>query len=186
MTKLFKMTPLEDSYGCNFNILIDGHPRVMGVAEILKEWSIFRMQCIKNGLAHDIAEKKARLHLLLGLKKILLDIDKAIAIIRETKLDSEVVPNLMNGFDIDEKQAEFVAEIKLRNINEEYILKRVHDVDVLQEDIQKMTAILESDTEVRKLIISQLKEIAKKYGEERKTTLIDKESVARARRRKIY
>ncbi len=178
MTKLFKMTPLEDSYGCNFNILIDGHPRVMGVAEILKEWSVFRMQCIKNGLAHDIAEKKARLHLLLGLKKILLDIDKAIVIIRETKLDSEVVPNLIKGFDIDEKQAEFVAEIKLRNINEEYILKRVHDVDVLQEDIQKMTAILESDTEVRKLIISQLKEIAKKYGEDRKTTLIDKENVA--------
>lgn len=178
MTKLFKMTPLEDSYGCNFNILIDGQPRVMGVTEILKEWSIFRMQCIKNGLEHDIAEKKARLHLLLGLKKILLDIDKAIAIIRETKLDSEVVPNLMQGFEIDEKQAEFVAEIKLRNINEEYILKRVHDVDVLQEDIQNMTAILQSDTEVRKLIISQLREVAKKYGQDRKTTLIDKESVA--------
>lgn len=178
MAKLFKMTPLEDSYGCNFNILIEGQPRVMGVGEILKEWSVFRMGCIKNGLAHDIAEKTARLHLLLGLKKILLDIDKAIAIIRETKLDSEVVPNLMRGFDIDEKQAEFVAEIKLRNINEEYILKRVHDVDVLQEDIQKMTAILENDAEVRKLIISQLKEIAKKYGQDRKTTLLDKATVA--------
>ncbi len=178
MAKLFKITPLEDSYSCNFNILIEGQPRVMGVTEILRQWTRFRIQCIKNGLKHDIADKKARLHLLLGLKKILLDIDKAIAIIRGTKLDSEVVPNLMEGFDIDEKQAEFVAEIKLRNINEEYILRRVHDVDVLKQEIDDMTVLLEQEAEIKKLIINQLKEISKKYGKDRLTTLIDKNKVS--------
>ena len=173
MAKLFKLTPLEDSFGCNFNILINSRPVVLGVKDIIAEWSKFRMECVKRGLEYDIQEKSDKLHLLQGLKKILLDIDKAIAIIRTTEAEAEVIPNLMQGFDIDKVQAEYVAEIKLRNLNKEYILKRTAEIERLIEDIEEMKRILGSDKEVKKVIIGQLNEIAKKYGEDRKTDLID-------------
>ena len=172
MARLYKLTPLEDAFSCNFNILIDGQPRVMGVREIIREWTRFRRTCICRRLAFDIRNKKDKLHLLLGLKKILLDIDKAIRIVRETELDEEVVPNLMAGFGIDKVQAEFVAEIKLRNLNKQYILKRTAETDALAEEIQKLTDILQSDQEIKKLIIASLKETAKKYGKDRKTEII--------------
>ena len=173
MAKLFKLTPLEDSFGCNFNILINSRPVVLGVKDIIAEWSKFRMECVKRGLEYDIQEKSDKLHLLQGLKKILLDIDKAIAIIRTTEAEAEVIPNLMQGFDIDKVQAEYVAEIKLRNLKKEYILKRTAEIERLIEDIEEMKRILGSDKEVKKVIIGQLNEIAKKYGEDRKTDLID-------------
>ncbi len=177
MMRLFKMTTLEDSFSCNFNVLIDGQPRVMGVREILKEWIRFRRGCICRRLEFDIKNKKDKLHLLLGLKKILLDIDKAIRIVRETELDEEVVPNLMAGFGIDKIQAEFVAEIKLRNLNKQYILKRTAETDALAEEIEKLTYILSNDKEIKKLIIASLKETAKKYGKDRKTEIIAGEDV---------
>lgn len=177
MMRLFKMTTLEDSFSCNFNVLIDGQPRVMGVREILKEWIRFRRGCICRRLEFDIKNKKDKLHLLLGLKKILLDIDKAIRIVRETELDEEVVPNLMAGFGIDKIQAEFVAEIKLRNLNKQYILKRTAETDALAEEIEKLTYILSNDKEIKKLIIASLKETAKKYGKVRKTEIIAGEDV---------
>lgn len=171
MQKLFKLTPLQDSFGCNFNVLIDGNPRVMGVGEILKEWTDFRTSCIKRRITFDLGKKKEKLHLLLGLQKILLDIDKAIKIIRETAEESEVVPNLMIGFGIDEVQAEYVAEIKLRHINKEYILKRLEEINDLKNDIADMEDTLESPRRIKNIIISDLKDIVEKYGQPRRTLL---------------
>ena len=172
MQKLFRMTPLQDNYSCNFNILVGGAPKVMGVREILEEWSAFRLECVRRRLVFDLKKKQEKLHLLLGLDKILLDIDKAIAIIRETELDSEVVPNLMIGFGIDEIQANFVAEIKLRNINKEYILKRTQEVDTLAAEIADLEELLASDRRIRAVITDELKAIAEKYGKERRTAIV--------------
>ena len=177
MTKLFKMTPLEDSFGCNFNVLIDGAPQVLGVYGILKAWIDFRTNCVKRKISFDILKKRDKLHLLLGLREILLDIDKAIKIVRETEDDDMVVPNLMKGFKIDELQAEFVAEIKLRNLNKQYILKRTAECDELAEEIKRLEEILGSEKEIKKLIIEGLKEIIKKYGAERKTDIIENAEV---------
>ena len=157
MQKLFRMTPLQDSFGCNFNILIAGMPRVMGVREILTEWTAWRAGCIRRRVYFQLQKKKDRLHLLKGLGKILLDIDKAIAIIRETELDAEVVPNLMIGFGIDQTQAEFVAEIKLRNINKEYILKKLQETDTLEQEIADLEQTLGSDRRIRRIIVTELR-----------------------------
>lgn len=173
MARLYKQTPLEDSFSCNFNILINGEPKVMGVREILHHWIDFRTECIRRMLLFDIEKKEARLHLLEGLEKILLDIDKAIYIVRNTPEDAMVVPNLMAGFGIDKIQAEFVAEIKLRNLNKEYILKRTSEIEKLLEEIADLKKTAESDVRIRKLIAKQLDEIAKKYGSDRKTIVID-------------
>ena len=178
MLKLYKLTPLEDSFSCNFNILIDSVPRVMGVKEIISEWVKFRMTCIRNGAKFDIEQKTKRLHLLMGLKKILLDIDKAISIIRHTEAESEVVPNLMAGFGIDELQAEYIAEIRLRNLNKEYILKNIDNIDKLTSEIADLNKLISSDRTVKARIAAQLKEIAKKYGMERKTKLIEAEEMS--------
>ncbi len=172
MSKLFKMTPLEDSFSCNFNILIGTSPKVMGIAEILANWTEFRMGCLKRKIKYDINKLTHRLHLLEGLKKILLNIDKAIKIIRDTEKDDDVVPNLMNGFDIDEIQADFIADIKLRNLNKEHILKRLQDVDDLNDELDRLDAIVKDDGEIKKIIIDELKEISKKYGQERKTEIV--------------
>jgi len=172
MSKLFKMTPLEDSFSCNFNILIGTSPKVMGIAEILANWTEFRMSCLKRKIKYDINKLTHRLHLLEGLKKILLNIDKAIKIIRDTEKDDDVVPNLMNGFDIDEIQADFIADIKLRNLNKEHILKRLQDVDDLNDELDRLDAIVKDDGEIKKIIIDELKEISKKYGQERKTEIV--------------
>ena len=177
MQKLFKMTTLMDSFGCNFNILIGSTPKVMGIREIISEWSKFRIECIKRQLAYDINKKSDRLHLLEGLEKILLDIDKAIKIIRETEEDELVVPNLMKGFGIDEIQAEFVAEIKLRNLNKEYILKRTQDIEDLIDEIARLRSIYSDEEKVKEVIIDQLKEISKKYGKERKTAIIGNDEI---------
>ena len=172
MKKLFRITPLQDVFSCNFNILVGGMPKVMGVAEILEQWTDFRITCVKRKTKFELARKKEKLHLLTGLKKILLDIDKAIKIIRETEDDAEVVPNLMIGFCIDETQAEYVADIKLRNINKGYILKRIEEIDSLKEEIADMEDILSSERRVKQIIISELGDIAKKYGKSRKTMFI--------------
>ncbi len=172
MKKLFRITPLQDVFSCNFNILVGGMPKVMGVAEILEQWTDFRITCVKRKTKFELARKKEKLHLLTGLKKILLDIDKAIKIIRETEDDAEVVPNLMIGFGIDETQAEYVADIKLRNINKGYILKRIEEIDSLKEEIADMEDILSSERRVKQIIISELGDIAKKYGKSRKTMFI--------------
>lgn len=172
MKKLFRITPLQDVFSCNFNILVGGMPKVMGVAEILEQWTDFRIACVKRKTKFELARKKEKLHLLTGLKKILLDIDKAIKIIRETEDDAEVVPNLMIGFGIDETQAEYVADIKLRNINKGYILKRIEEIDSLKEEIADMEDILSSERRVKQIIISELGDIAKKYGKPRKTMFI--------------
>lgn len=172
MKKLFRITPLQDVFSCNFNILVGGMPKVMGVAEILEQWTDFRITCVKRKTKFELARKKEKLHLLTGLKKILLDIDKAIKIIRETEDDAEVVPNLMIGFSIDETQAEYVADIKLRNINKGYILKRIEEIDSLKEEIADMEDILSSERRVKQIIISELGDIAKKYGKPRKTMFI--------------
>ncbi len=172
MQKLYKMTPLEDSFACNFNVLVGGTPKVYGVRELLEEWTAFRFECVKRGLYFDITKKKDRLHLLLGLKKILLDIDKAIAIIRNTEDDKEVVPNLMIGFGIDEVQAEFVADIKLRNLNRAYILSKTDETDGLQKEIAQLEDTLGSEKKIKKIIVSQLEHIIKKYGKPRKTTIL--------------
>lgn len=172
MKKLFRITPLQDIFSCNFNILVGGMPKVMGVAEILEQWTDFRITCVKRKTKFELARKKEKLHLLTGLKKILLDIDKAINIIRETEDDAEVVPNLMIGFGIDETQAEYVADIKLRNINKGYILKRIEEIDSLKEEIADMEDILSSERRVKQIIISELGDIAKKYGKPRKTMFI--------------
>ena len=172
MKKLFRITPLQDVFSCNFNILVGGMPKVMGVAEILEQWTDFRITCVKRKTKFELARKKEKLHLLTGLKKILLDIDKAIKIIRETEDDAEVVPNLMIGFGIDETQAEYVADIKLRNINKGYILKRIEEIDSLKEEIADMEDILSSERRVKQIIILELGDIAKKYGKPRKTMFI--------------
>lgn len=175
MLKLFKLTPLEDSFSCNFNVLINSVPKVMGVKGILGEWVSFRMDCIKRGLQFDIERKHKRLHLLTGLKKILLDIDKAVSIIRHTELEEDVVPNLMVGFDIDKEQAEYIADIKLRSLNREYILNRTADIEKLISEIDEANRILSSDREVKKIIAKQLREISKKYAKPRATELISEE-----------
>ncbi|MCL2109509.1 MAG: DNA topoisomerase (ATP-hydrolyzing) subunit A [Oscillospiraceae bacterium] len=172
MRKLFRLTPLQDSFSCNFNVLVAGVPRVFGVGELLTEWIAFRTECVKRRVYFELNKKKERLHLLRGLQKILLDIDKAIKLIRETREDAEVVPNLMIGFGIDENQAEYVAEIKLRHINREYILKRTEEIANLEKDIAELQEILDSKTKVKNIIIAELKEIAKKYGGERKTLFV--------------
>ena len=172
MQKLFRLTPLQDSFACNFNILIAGMPRVMGVGEILEEWTAWRTDCVKRRIYFQIQKKEERLHLLKGLERILLDIDKAIRIIRETELDSEVIPNLMIGFGIDEIQANFVADIKLRNINKEYILKQTKAISELEKEIADLTATLKSHKKLQAVIIGELKTVAEKYGQDRKTEII--------------
>ena len=172
MQKLFRMTPLQDSFACNFNILIAGMPRVMGIGEILDEWTAWRIDCVKRRLYYQIQKKQERLHLLKGLERILLDIDKAISIIRETELDSEVVPNLMIGFGIDEIQANFVAEIKLRNINKEYILKQTKATSLLEQEIRELQDTLNSARKLKNVIIGELQEVSKKYGQPRKTEIV--------------
>lgn len=172
MQKLFKLTPLEDSFSCNFNILIAGKPRVMGVREIMLEWIAFRTECIRRGVFFDLGKKQDRLHLLLGLQKILLDIDKAIEIIRQTEDDKQVIPNLMIGFGIDEIQAEFVADIKLRNLNKEYIVNKISEIDKLKEDIADCEEILAKPARVKKIIIQQLQNMIKKYAKPRLTQLL--------------
>lgn len=169
MQKLYRLTPLQDSYPCNFNILIAGTPRVMGVREILTEWTAFREECVQRRTYFELQKKKEKLHLLEALSKILLDIDKAIRIIRETENEADVVPNLMIGFGIDEVQAEYVAEIKLRNINRQYILRRVEEVDQLRKEIGELEEILRDKKKVRKIIIEELRRVIKNYAQPRKT-----------------
>ncbi len=172
MQKLFRLTPLQDSFPCNFNILIAGMPRVMGVGEILEEWTAWRMECVRRRIYFQIQKKEERLHLLKGLERILLDIDKAIRIIRETELESEVIPNLMIGFGIDEIQANYVAEIKLRNINKEYILKQTKAISQLEEEIADLKSTLNSGRKLRNVIVGELKQVADKYGQARKTEIV--------------
>ena len=172
MNKLFKMTPLEDSFKCNFNVLIDSSPRTMGILEILSEWIRFRLTCLRRELEYDLQKKKDKLHLLLALGKILLDIDKAIRIIRKTEKDEDVIPNLMKGFDIDEVQANYIADIKLRNLNREYILNRIADIEGLQKEIAEMEEILADELKQKALIIQQLTEIKKKYGQPRRSQIL--------------
>ena len=172
MQKLFRLTTLQDSFPCNFNILIAGMPRVMGVGEILEEWTAWRIECVKRRIFFQIQQKEDRLHLLKGLERILLDIDKAIRIIRETELDAEVIPNLMIGFGIDEIQANFVAEIKLRNINKEYILKQTKAIAELEKEIKELKSILNSHARLQNVIISELKKVSEIYGQPRKTEII--------------
>ena len=172
MQKLLRLTPLQDSFSCNFNILIAGMPRVMGVGEILEEWTAWRTDCVKRRIFFQIQKKEERLHLLKGLERILLDIDKAIAIIRETELESEVVPNLMIGFGIDEVQANYVAEIKLRNINKEYILKQTKAISQLEKEIADLNSTLKSAVKLQNVIIGELEEVSKKFGKERKTEIL--------------
>ncbi|MDO4199486.1 MAG: DNA topoisomerase (ATP-hydrolyzing) subunit A [Clostridia bacterium] len=175
MIKLFRLTPLEDTFSCNFNILVGGTPKVMGVREILEEWTAFRAECIRRRTAFDLAKKKDKLHLLEGLNKILVDIDKAIAIIRKTEEEQDVVPNLMKGFGIDEVQAEFVAEIKLRHLNREYILKRTSEIESLRGEIEELENILSEKKKIYKIIVKELTGIAKEYGKPRKCLLISPE-----------
>ena len=172
MLKLYKLTALQDTFSCNFNILIAGVPKVMGVREILNEWIAFRIECIRRRTYFDLKKKQDKLHLLKGLKTILLDIDKAVKIVRETEEESEVVPNLMIGFGIDEIQAEYVAEIKLRHLNKEYILKRIEDIENLEEEIADLQAILASKQRVKTIIVKELKNVADKYGKPRKSILL--------------
>ena len=177
MQKLFKVTALEDSFKCNFNILVDSAPRQMGVLEILTEWIRFRMGCLRRELTFDLNKKKDKLHLLLGLGKILLDIDKAIKIIRHTEKEEDVIPNLMSGFGIDQIQAEYIAEIKLRNLNKQYIINRIKEIESLQAEIAHIEEILGDDLKLKALIATQLGEIKKKYGQPRKTQIIQSEDV---------
>ena len=172
MQKLFKTTTLQDSFGCNFNILVGGMPRVMGVREIFEEWTAWRCECVKRRVYHQLQKKKDKLHLLKGLGKILLDIDKAIRIIRETELDAEVIPNLMIGFGIDQVQAEYVAEIKLRNINKEFLLNRLQETDSLEKEIEELEDLLGSDKKIKAVICKELEAVSAKYGQPRKTLLI--------------
>lgn len=172
MNRLFKLTSLQDAFNCNFNILIGSSPRVMGIRTILKEWLIFRIRCIKRQTQFDIGKKEEKLHLLLGLRKILLDIDKAISIIRGTEHDSQVVPNLMDGFEIDRVQADFIAEIKLRNLNREYIMDKVGEVGTLQKEIADLKDIYGNELKIKKIIIKQINEVSKKYAQPRKTEIV--------------
>lgn len=177
MQKLFKLTPLENSFKCNFNILIDSTPRQMGVVEILSEWIAFRMKCLRRELEFDLKKKKDKLHLLMALGKILLDIDKAIRIIRKTEKDEDVIPNLMSGFEIDEIQANYIADIKLRNLNREYILNRISEIEDLQKQIAELEAIIADDLKLKALIAKQLTEIKKKYGKPRKSQIIGADNI---------
>ncbi len=172
MKKLFKLTPLQDSFSCNFNILIASSPRVMGVKEIISEWVAFREECVRRRVYFKLNKAKKRLHLLKGMEKILLDIDKAIKIVRETKEEKEVVPNLMIGFGIDEEQAEYVAEIKLRHLNREYILKRLEDIEDLEKEISDMEDTLNSKARIKKIIVKELEGVMAKYGKERRTKIV--------------
>ncbi len=172
MTKLYKLTPLQDSFSCNFNILIKGNPMVLGVKAILNEWIDFRLECIRRRVSFNLDKKRKQLHLLKGLSKILLDIDKAIKIVRETESEAEVVPNLMIGFGIDETQAEYVAEIKLRHLNREYILKRIKDIEQLENEIADLEATLASKSRMKKIIVNELQAVAKKYDTGRKSEII--------------
>ena len=172
MQKLFRLTPLEDNFSCNFNVLVGGMPKVMGVGELLSEWIAFREDCVKRRIYFDLTKKKEKLHLLRGLEKILLDIDKAIRIVRETEEEREVVPNLMIGFGIDETQAEFVAEIRLRQLNREYILKRTDEIGELEKDIAEMESTIQSRRKIRSVITSELRQVIKKYSQPRKSILI--------------
>ena len=172
MMKLYKQTPLEDSFACNFNVLIAGSPRVLGVRQLLEEWTAWRTESVRRRTYFVLGKRKEKLHLLKGLKRILLDIDKAIKIIRETEEEAEVIPNLMIGFGIDQVQAEFVAEIKLRNINKEYILKRVNETAALQDEIDDLEDILNSPKRVKKIIVDELTAVANKYGEPRRTAIV--------------
>lgn len=177
MDKLYKLTALEDSFGCNFNILVDGKPEVLGIKGILDAWIEFRMKCIRRQTAFDIKKKSERLHLLQGLSKIILDIDKAIKIIRGTEKDAQVIPNLMKGFDIDQVQSEFVAEIRLRNLNREYILRQTSDIEALKAEIDELNDIYRKESRVLDIICKQLKEIAKKYGKPRSTGMIHEKHI---------
>ncbi|PKM62364.1 MAG: topoisomerase IV [Firmicutes bacterium HGW-Firmicutes-21] len=172
MARLYKSTTLEDDFSCNFNILVGGVPRTMGILEILEEWTAFRIECLRRTFIYELGKKTDKLHLLYGLKEILLDIDKAIRIVRTTDNDREVVPNLMKGFGIDEVQAEYVADIKLRNLNREYILKRIDEIEQLEKDIEELKGLISSDKKIKNVIIKQLKTILQKYGKPRKTFLI--------------
>ena len=172
MAKLYKLTPLEDAFACNFNVLIAGSPKVLGIRQILEEWTAWRTDSVKRRIFFVLGKKKEKLHLLKGLKRILLDIDKAIRIIRETEEEAEVIPNLMIGFGIDQVQAEYVAEIKLRNINKEYILKRTQETDALRDEIDDLEDLLNSPKRVKKVIVEELNAAAKKYGEPRRTSIV--------------
>ncbi|MDD5924109.1 MAG: DNA topoisomerase (ATP-hydrolyzing) subunit A [Clostridia bacterium] len=177
MAKLYRSTSLEDSFGCNFNVLINGAPRVMGVSELLQEWITFRCGCIKRRTAYDLKKKSDKLHLLTGLQKILVDIDKAIRIVRETDEEEEVVPNLMIGFGIDKIQAEYVAEIKLRHLNREYILNRTKEIEQLKDEIAELEEILKSESKIKSIIVSELKEVSAKFAKPRRSKLIYKDEI---------
>lgn len=172
MSRLYKLTPLEDTFSCNFNVLIEGTPGVRGVRELLNEWIKFRLNCITRRVNFSLSKKRKQLHLLKGLSKILLDIDKAIKIVRETESEADVIPNLMIGFGIDEVQAEYVAEIKLRHLNREYILKRINDIENLENEIADLEKTLSSETRKKKIIISELEEVVKKYDTGRKSEIL--------------
>jgi DNA gyrase subunit A len=175
MTKLFKTTPLEDVFSCNFTMILGSTPELLGIKGILEEWLAFRRECIRRQLTFDADRMKEKLHLLLGLQKILVDIDKAIAIIRNTEKDADVIPNLMKGFDIDKIQAEYIAEIRLKNLNKEYIIQRIQEIESLKKGLQDIEETLGSKKKLDNIIISQLKGIAKKYGQPRKTTIVEEE-----------
>ena len=177
MAKLFKLTTLEDSFKCNFNVIINSTPRQLGIIDILKEWILFRMGCVRRELAFDLKKKKDKLHLLLGLGKILLDIDKAIKIIRHTEKEEDVIPNLMKGFDIDEIQAEYIADIKLRNLNKQYILNRIAEIEGLQSEINTIEEILVDELKIKALISSQLTEVKKKYGQPRRSQILHADDI---------
>lgn len=172
MNKLYKLTPLESQFSCNFNVLIDSSPMVLGVKQILEEWIKFRVGCVRRELSFDLNKKQEKLHLLMGLGKILLDIDKAIKIVRETKLEKDVVPNLMEGFGVDKIQAEYIAEIKLRHLNREYIMNRIQEIEELQREIAELEALIASEKATKNYIAGQLREIKKKYHKDRRTELI--------------
>ena len=178
MQKLFKLTRLEDDFKCNFNVLVGGVPHTMGIKQILEEWCAFRVECLRRTYIFDLNKKTDKLHLLFGLRSILLDIDKAIAIIRGTENEKDVVPNLMSGFAIDEIQAEYVADIKLRNLNKQYILKRLEEIEQLEKDIEELKLLISSERRIKTRIIKQLTEISNKYGVPRKTYIIDKNEIA--------
>jgi len=180
MAKLFKLTPLQTDFNCNFNILIDGSPRLMGVSEILTEWIKFRIGCVKREYSYDLIKKQEKLHLLMGLGKILLDIDKAIKIVRDTEHENDVVPNLMKGFSIDEIQADYIAEIKLRHLNREYIVNRIKEIENLRAEIDELKDIIGDDLKMKAIIAKQLAEIKKKYGKARKTQFIYAEDIVEA------
>ena len=177
MARLMKMTSLQDSFSCNFNVLIGGMPRVLGVSQILEEWTSWRTECVRRRVFFELGKKKDKLHLLLGLRKILLDIDKAIAIIRGTEEDAEVIPNLMRGFDIDQIQAEYIADIRLRNINKEYILKRTQETEALENEIAKLEEIVKSKAKIRNIIVKELEQVIKKYSCERRTRIVTADKV---------